>query len=99
MKNIESEEIQLSLDQRRLELNMLKGFINLTKLTDTSYLSTQFDDYEKRMNKIDEDINILFNHPHNNEILHQNKSFNDEEEEHIQENCTLSLFAKERKKN
>jgi hypothetical protein len=33
------------------------------------------------MNNIDDEINKLFNHPHNNEILHQHKSFNDEEEE------------------
>jgi hypothetical protein len=35
------------------------------------------------MNEIDEDINILFNHPHNSEIFDQDKSFNDEEEDYI----------------
>jgi hypothetical protein len=50
------------------------------------------------MNKIDEKINIRFNHPHNNEILHKHKSFNEEEDEYIQENHTLSFLAKEKKK-
>jgi hypothetical protein len=40
MKNIQREEIQLSLNQTQSELNKLKGSINLTKLTDTSYMST-----------------------------------------------------------
>jgi hypothetical protein len=68
MKNIQREEIQLSLNQAQLELDKLKQPINQTKFRDTSYMSTQYDDYENIMNKIDEDINKLFNHPHNNEI-------------------------------
>jgi hypothetical protein len=56
IKSIEREEIQLSLVQTRLELDKLKRPINQTKFTNTSYISTQFDDYENRMNKIDEDI-------------------------------------------
>jgi hypothetical protein len=88
MKNIEREEIQLSLNQTQME-----------KLADTSYISTQFNTYQSEMNNIDDKINKLFNHPHNNKILHQHKSFNDEEEEYIQENRTQSLVLKDRKKS
>jgi hypothetical protein len=50
------------------------------------------------MNKIYEDINILSNHPHNNEILHQHKSFNDEEEEEYIQEKSCYIFPCKRKK-
>jgi hypothetical protein len=46
------------------------------------------------MNNIDDKINKFFDHSHNNEIPHQQKSFNDEEEDYIQENSALSSNAK-----
>jgi hypothetical protein len=46
MKNIQREEIQLSLNQAPSELDKLKRPINQTKFRDTSYISTQFDDYQ-----------------------------------------------------
>jgi hypothetical protein len=49
-------------------------------------MSTQYD-YKNRMNKIDDDINKLFNNPQNNEISHQHKPSNDEKEEYIQKSC------------
>jgi hypothetical protein len=70
MKNIKTEEIQLSLNKIQSELDKLKGYKNLTKLTETTYMSTPYDDCENIINKIDKNINNYFSHPHNNEILH-----------------------------
>jgi hypothetical protein len=79
MKNFQKEEIQLSLNQTQSELDKLKRPINQIKFTNTSYMSTQFDNYKNRMNEIDKDINELFTNQHNNEISHQYKPFNQKE--------------------
>jgi hypothetical protein len=94
LKNIEREEIQLSLDKTQSELDKLKGYKNLKKLTDTSYASRAFNDYENLMNTVDKDINSYFSHPHNNEILHEYKPHNDEKEDYTQENGVVSSLTK-----
>jgi hypothetical protein len=70
-KDKELEVTQLSLNQAQLELDNLKQLIkrNQIKLRNTSYISTEYDDFINRMNNIDDEINKLFNHPHNNENL------------------------------
>jgi hypothetical protein len=45
MKNFQREKIQLSLNQAQTELDKLRRQINQLKFRDTSYMSTQYDDY------------------------------------------------------
>jgi hypothetical protein len=54
-------------------------------------MPAQYDDYENKMNNINDDINKLFNIPHNNKISHLHKLFNDKEEKYIYKKMVLYL--------
>jgi lysozyme family protein len=61
MKDIQKEEIQLSLDKTQSELDKLNGYKYLKKHADTSYMSTYINDYEKEKKFTDPSYTSAFN--------------------------------------
>jgi hypothetical protein len=76
----------------------INDYENQKKLTDTSYASRAFNDYENLMNNIDDEINELFKTIKYDEQPRKLKQFNDEKEDYTQENRVISSLTKERRK-
>jgi hypothetical protein len=61
IKDIQKEEMQVSLDKAQSKLDKLNGYKYLKKFTDTSYMSTYINDYEKEKKLTDPSYTSAFN--------------------------------------
>jgi hypothetical protein len=96
IKDIQKEEIQFLLDKAQIELDKLNGYKYLKKLSDTSYMSSVFNDYENQMNRVDDEIIELFKTTTKyDEQPHQLKQIN-ENEDYIHKNRAIPPFIKEK---